>query len=169
MWMAGVTAGAVCLINIITLRVGRHGHLDRNQQVRLFVDFLSSGCALWRQSVNRQNGNSFFLRPRDGGRRRGDGRRKKSTTNSFHVIFMKNPAWEISLYYVGRLTWRLARSPTLYRFFSKLSWSHLYSWWGSSKRSVGDPSNKLEFPFEYFECKYIKPIKFHGLVSQTAG
>lgn len=37
--MVGVTAGAVCLINIITLRVGRHGHLDRNQQVRLFVDF----------------------------------------------------------------------------------------------------------------------------------
>jgi len=86
--MAGVTAGAVCMTKIIILGVGQHGHLDRNQQVRLFVDFLSSGSVHWRQSVNRQKGN----RPRDGKRRRGEGRKKKPTIISFSIIFMKNPA-----------------------------------------------------------------------------
>lgn len=81
--MAGVTAGAVHLINMITLSVGQQRHLDRNQQVQLFVDFLSSGCVLWRQSVNRQNQNSLFLWPRDGRTIRWEAREKKY---NYHLL-----------------------------------------------------------------------------------
>lgn len=172
MWMAGVTAGAVCLINIIAPRVGQHRHLDRNQRVGLSVDLLSWGCVLWKQSVKRQNKNKVSLLAKGWRRTRREGRGKNHLSTPFtkYLRRIQLRRWDFE---VKVAEWLLSletcRSPVSCRFYPELNWSHLYSGQGSSKRSVGDPLGKPEFPFEDLECKYLKPIKLHGSISQTAG
>lgn len=172
MWMAGVTADAVCLINIIAPRVGQHRHLDRNQRVRLSVDLLSWGRVLWKQSVKRQNKNKVSLLAKGWRRTRREGRGKNHLSTPFtkYLRRIQLRRWDFE---VKVAEWLLSletcRSPVSCRFYPELNWSHLYSGQGSSKRSVGDPLGKPEFPFEDLECKYLKPIKLHGSISQTAG